>query len=114
MASQANGSPGLSRRRFGGRFLMLAGGIAAGATAPLSAAADATPFSVLAAPAQSKTGGVEAKLENVIARWGSRLSLTQRHRLRRIIGYHQTMLDHVRAISLANADAPATVLKDQG
>lgn len=97
-------SPGVSRRSFGGRLLALTGGLA------VAASAEALTAQPPAAPAP---GGVEAKLANVIARWGPRLSASQRRRLHGIIGYHQTMLARLRAMPLTNADAPATVLKDR-
>ncbi|MGH9507787.1 MAG: hypothetical protein ACRD2F_12730 [Terriglobales bacterium] len=100
-------APGVSRRSFGGRLLALTGGLAVAGSAEALTAATARP---LAAPAP---GGVEAKLANVIARWGPRLSASQRRRLHGIIGYHQTMLERLRAMPLTNADPPATVLKDR-
>lgn len=100
-------SPGVSRRSFGGRLLALTGGLAIAGSAEALSAATARP------PAPPAPGSVEAKLANVIARWGPRLSAPQRRRLRSIIGYHQTMLGRVRAMPLTNADPPATVLKDR-
>ncbi len=54
---------------------------------------------------------VEAKLANIIRKFGSRLSGAQREHLRRILSYNERMLAGVRAFSLQNGDPPASVLK---
>jgi len=54
---------------------------------------------------------VEAKLANIVRKYGERLSEEQRRHLRRILAYNETMLAPIRAFTLQNGDAPVTVLK---
>jgi len=54
---------------------------------------------------------VEARLANVIRKYGNRLSEEQRQHLRRILTYNERMLVAIRAFSLQNGDPPASVLK---
>lgn len=54
---------------------------------------------------------IDAKVENVIRRWGDRLSDEQKTRMRTIITRHVRMLETVRKFPLKNGDAPASVLK---
>jgi hypothetical protein len=60
-------------------------------------------------PEQSRD--VEAKLANIIRKYGERLSEEQRTHLRKILAYNETMLAPVRAFALQNGDPPVTVLK---
>ncbi len=60
-------------------------------------------------PEQSQD--VEAKLANIIRKYGERLSEEQRKHLRKILAYNETMLAPIRAFTLQNGDAPVTVLK---
>ena len=53
----------------------------------------------------------DAKLANIIRKYGARLSNDQRQHLRRILIYNENMLASVRAFPLQNDDAPASVLK---
>jgi hypothetical protein len=61
------------------------------------------------APDQSQE--VEARLANVVRKYGNRLSEEQRQHLRRILTYNERMLISIRAFSLQNGDPPASVLK---
>jgi hypothetical protein len=54
---------------------------------------------------------VDAKLANIIRKYGERLSEEQRKHLRRILAYNETMLAPIRAYALQNGDPPVTVLK---
>jgi hypothetical protein len=54
---------------------------------------------------------VDAKLANIIRKFGSRLSDEQRQHLRRILAYNERMLAGVRAFSIQNGDPPASVLR---
>lgn len=54
---------------------------------------------------------VEAKLANIIHKYGERLSEKQRKHLRKILAYNETMLAPIRAFELQNGDPPVTVLK---
>jgi len=60
-------------------------------------------------PSQKKE--VEAKLANIVRKYGSRLSNKQREHLRHILGYNEKMLASIRNFPLENGDAPAAVLK---
>jgi hypothetical protein len=60
-------------------------------------------------PEQSRD--VEAKLANIVRRYGERLSEEQRKHLRKILAYNETMLAPIRALELQNGDPPVTVLK---
>jgi hypothetical protein len=60
-------------------------------------------------PEQSQE--VEARLANVVRKYGNRLSEKQRQHLRRILTYNERMLNSIRAFSLQNGDPPASVLK---
>jgi hypothetical protein len=107
----ASDAPRVSRRRFGQH-------------AALAAALSLSPPELLAALhhshrqshdgvelAPEQTQNVEAKLDNVIRKYGSRLSQEQRQHLRRILTYNERMLASVRAFALQNGDPPADVLK---
>ena len=54
---------------------------------------------------------VEAKLGNIVRKYGDRLTQEQRQHLRRILNYNEGMLAAVRAFPLQNRDSPASVLK---
>lgn len=54
---------------------------------------------------------VEAKLANIVRKYGERLSEEQRKHLRKILAYNETMLAPIRAFTLENGDPPVTVLK---
>jgi hypothetical protein len=54
---------------------------------------------------------VDAKLANIIRKFGERLSDEQRQHLRRILAYNERMLAGVRAFALENGDPPASVLR---
>jgi hypothetical protein len=60
-------------------------------------------------PEQSRD--VEAKLANIVRKYGERLSGEQRKHLRKILAYNETMLAPIRGFALQNGDAPVTVLK---
>ena len=60
-------------------------------------------------PEQSQD--VEAKLADIIRKYGERLSEEQRKHLRRILAYNETMLAPIRSFALQNGDPPVTVLK---
>lgn len=97
---------GISRRAFGkATALTLAGGVLAGRDLSFAHAAQDKNAS---SGAQAE---VERKLQNVIAKWGDRLSEEQRRRVRRVLQSHVRMLESVRAFPVANGDSPASVLK---
>ncbi len=118
--SREEGAPtvgGISRRRFG-QVAMI--GLAGGAMMPAELLKVGAPARPPDAALQQHGGRplpagarkeVEDKLRRIFAEYGDRLSESQKQRMRGIVAYHVQMLDTVRAIPLANADAPATVLK---
>jgi hypothetical protein len=63
-------------------------------------------------PEQSRD--VEAKLANIVRKYGERLSEEQRKHLRKILAYNETMLAPIRAFELQNGDPPVTVLRLSG
>ena len=58
-----------------------------------------------------QTQEVDARLANVIRKYGNRLSEQQRLHLRRILTYNERMLVSIRTFPLQNGDPPASVLK---
>jgi hypothetical protein len=58
-----------------------------------------------------QTQNVEAQFDNILRKYGGRLSQDQRQHLRRILIYNERMLASVRAFALQNGDPPASVLK---
>jgi hypothetical protein len=54
---------------------------------------------------------IDAKVANVIRKYGDRLSDAQRTRIREIITRHQRMLMRVRDFPLENSDSTATGLR---
>jgi hypothetical protein len=58
-----------------------------------------------------QTEEVDAKLANIVRKYGSRLSDEQRGHLRRILSYNEKMLASIRAFPLQNGDPRASVLK---
>lgn len=101
----------LSRRRFG----MAASGLALAACWPDAAFAPGLSASG-EFPAQRNINDksqaeIEAKFENIIRKYGDRLSQDQRKKARSILAYHQKLLDSVRAFPVQNGDSPAIVLK---
>lgn len=119
-ANGERGANGVSRREFGRQAAMtLAGGALAVTAKPVPRLTlDSLPDAALAAQEQAASGlsaqaqaEVEAKLQHVLAAYGSRLSDEQKKRMRQIITNHVRMLETIRPIAVANGDAPATVLK---
>jgi hypothetical protein len=105
---------GVSRRDFGrGAVLALAG--AAAVPAGILSSGEAT-----AAAQQAQTPGdlspellaeIDAKMQNILRKWGDRLSEDQRTRLRSTVTRHVRMLETIRAYPMENGDCPASVLK---
>ena len=109
-------SRAISRRHFG-RNAALA------AAASISAPALLAATSAVSAPAQEQkneplkdltprqTADVDAKLANILRKYGDRFSDEQKRRLRRILAQHQRLLAPVREFAVQNGDPPATVLR---
>jgi hypothetical protein len=99
------GGQGISRRDFG-RYAA----VAAALTFSTPASESLQPQNASASkPGQIQE--VEAKLANIIRKYGDRLSDSQHGHLRRILNYNEQMLASIRAFPLQNGDAPANVLK---
>jgi hypothetical protein len=100
-------SPGVTRRQFG-KQAALAGLSAALAVTPATGQSDA------ARPSEKETtaaGDIEARYQQVIRRYGDRLSEEQRKRVRKILAYNEKLLAPIRSFPLDNGQPAATVLK---
>lgn len=126
-ASKANRDAGISRRDFARRAALAAAAVAA-APRELLARPEAEPGSrVRLSPADSgalspqespgpqlsaeSRAEVEAKIQEIFRRHGSRLSEEQKKDIRRLVTEGQKPLENLRAYALENGDEPATVLK---
>jgi hypothetical protein len=122
--SAATKSSRISRREFGLDAAVAAVGALSLSVSPRGLAAerrDRDNISPTIVAGEQETGApkltaeqsrdVEAKLANIIRKYGERLSEEQRKHLRRILAYNETMLAPVRAYALQNGDPPVTVLK---
>jgi hypothetical protein len=94
----------ISRRRFGAKAA-LAGGLLPAVT---QAQRQGAP---LAAPESAE---VEARYNESMRKYGSRLSEEQKQRIRGILTTNERMMSHIREFPLDNGDTPATVLKLAG
>jgi hypothetical protein len=99
----------ISRRRFGQQAALAA--TAVFTSASLASAHDAARQATESGLATSPSQEVEAKLANIVRKYGDRLTQEQRTHLRHILTYNEKMLASVRAFPLKNQDAPASVLK---
>jgi hypothetical protein len=98
---------GVTRRQFG-KQAAWAGLSAALAVTPAGGQSDASPNSEKeTAPA----GDSEARYQQIIRRYGDRLSEEQRKRVRRILAYNEKLLAPIRSFRLDNGQPAATVLK---
>jgi len=116
-------SPRISRREFGLDAAVTAAlSLAVSPTGLLVARRDRDNISPTIPASEQETGArkkltaeqnrdVDAKLGNIIRKYGERLSEEQRKHLRRILAYNETMLAPIRGYSLQNGDPPVTVLK---
>jgi hypothetical protein len=106
----------LSRRRFGQLAVL---GLAGGAVLPAellkvgapSGSPDVVPQQQARPVPPAAPGEIEEALRRIFAEYGDRLSESQKQQMRGIVARHVQMLDTVRAVSVSNPDAPATVLK---
>lgn len=58
-----------------------------------------------------QTAEVDARLANILRKYGNRFNGDQKARLRRILAQQERMMAPVRAFSLQNGDPPASVLR---
>ena len=106
----------ISRRQFGRDAAIAA---AATLTAPsllVSTAAEAArPQEKKPEPLEGltpeQTAEVDARLDNILRKYGTRFNDDQKARLRRILAQNERMMAPVRAFSLQNGDPPASVLR---
>lgn len=108
----------ISRRDFARHAALAAAGAA---VLPATSLASATEKSLppVEAPAQSSANKlspasqaeVDARLEVIFNKYGSRLNDTQKSDLRRLAAEGQKPLDAIRAYSVGNSNQPVTVLK---
>lgn len=109
----------ISRREFGRRASVVAAASVAGATLlPAAVEIDAHALRAGVEDDKEKFGltaaqreEVEAKLANIVRKYGERLTQEQRVHLRKILSFNEKMLASVRAFPLENEDAPASVLR---
>jgi len=100
-------SPGVTRRQFG-KQAAFASLSAALAVTPAAGQTDAVP------PSEKETNAsddIEARYQQVIRRYGDRLSEEQRKRVRKILAYNEKLLAPIRSFPLENGQPAATVLK---
>lgn len=118
-AAAAFESKQVSRRQFG-RSAVMAG--AAALSAPAFLASDAAAAS--SSPAEQKpepldglspqqVADVDAKLANIVRKYGDRFDADQKSHLRRILAQNERMMAPVRAFHVENGDPPASVLRLQ-
>jgi hypothetical protein len=100
-------SPGVTRRQFG-KQAAFASLSAALAVTPVAGQTDAASPSEKEANA---SGDIEARYQQVIRRYGDRLSEEQRKRVRKILAYNEKLLAPIRSFPLENGQPAATVLK---
>ena len=107
---------GISRRQFARRAALLS------ASASIVPAASVFAESLQAPPVQQSApthpnlspesrAEAEARYQQILSQYGSRLSAEEKTSLREMNLVTQTSLDKVRAFSLENGDAPALYLK---
>lgn len=85
-----------------------AGANSAQAAAPSTQTAHAPNLPKLSPESQAE---VEARIQSILAQYGSRLSDAQQNDIRRLCTLAQPPLDRMRAYHLENADGPALYLK---
>ena len=108
----------ISRRQFGRKAA-----IAAAATLTAPALLATTVGSAEAARPQEKkpeplegltpeqTREVDARLANILSKYGNRFNDDHKTRLRRVLAQNERLMAPVRAFSLQNGDPPASVLR---
>ena len=113
--SRPGNTPSISRREFARRAVLAS---AAAAVAPAAAlpeptgklAADQQPVDLPKLSPESHAEA-EARLQTILAQYGTRFSDAQKADLRRLCILAQPPLDRLRAYTLANGDGPALYLK---
>ena len=113
---------GLSRREFARGATVAAAAIAAIPAGVLGTAALASPAGAVTAALPQQPGGetpklsaqamaeVEAKVAEIMRRYGDRLDEAQKADIRRLVREGQVPIEALRAFPLDNSDEPATIL----
>lgn len=108
---------GISRRQFGRNATIVAAMFTAPALLATTAetAEAARPQEKKPEPLEGLTpeqvAEVDARLANILRKYGSRFNDDQKARLRSILAQNERMMAPVRAFSLQNGDPPASVLR---
>ena len=105
----------ISRREFARRVALTTATAAALPATLLEGSREAIPATQEATkpPALTPTGQteVDSRIQAILGRYGKRLNDAQKADIRRLATTLQPQLEKLRAYSIANDDAPATVLK---
>lgn len=107
----------ISRRKFGRKAAIAAAATFAAPVllSPVTDAEAARPQEKKSEPLEGltpeQTADVDAKLANILRKYGNRFNDDQKGRLRRILAQNERMMAPVRAFSLQNGDPPASVLR---
>lgn len=108
----------ISRRQFGRKAAVAAA--ATFAAPPLLAGTAPTAEGVFAQEKKSEpiegltpkqTAEVDARLANILRKYGNRFNNDQKTRLRQILAQQERMMGPVRAFALQNGDPPASVVR---
>ncbi len=111
--------PRISRRRFG-QHAAIAAALSLSPVQLFAASHDSHRKPMVGAEPESRNAAdltpeqmqdVDAKLANIVRKYGSRLSDDQRQHLRHILSYNEKMLVSIRTFPLKNGDPPASVLR---
>ena len=106
MASQRPSSPSALTRRQFGKQAVTAGLAAALAGTPVAGQENAS------TDRENETDSeIEARYQQILRRYGSRLAEAQRRRIKKILAYNEKLLAPIRAFPLKNGQPAATVLK---
>ena len=97
--------PDLSRRKFGQRATL------AGAAAVFTTGRIFAESPQHEEPASEENQEVEARFQRVMQRYGDRLTLEQKTRIRKILSFNEKLLEPIRNFALENGNAPATEFK---
>jgi hypothetical protein len=100
-------SPGVTRRQFGMEAVF------AGLSAALAATPGVSQSNAARASGKETTAAddIEARYQQIVRRYGDRLSEEQRKRVRKILLYNEKLLAPIRRFPLDNGQPAATVLK---
>jgi hypothetical protein len=108
-------TPGLSRREFARRVALASAGAAILPGNLRASAGNLVPDPLVQEPPQKLSSAaqaeVEAKVDSILRKYGSRLSDEQKSEIRRLVREGQAPLEKLRAFPLENSNQPATALR---